>query len=83
MEDVKKLNEIYDSISKAFDRNRKDLLTQNNEPKYRIALAFTYNRTLPNVKETVKKHWNILQINNKLEDLFSEPLVMCFCRSNI
>ena len=46
MEDVKKLNEIYDSISKAFDRNRKDLLTQNNEPKYRIALAFTYNRTL-------------------------------------
>ena len=83
MEDVKKLNEIYDSISKAFDRNRKDLLTQNNEPKYRIALAFTYNRTLPNVKETVKKHWNILQINNKFEDLFSEPLVMCFYRSNI
>ena len=73
--------EIYDSISKAFHRNRKDLLTQNNEPKYRIPLAFTYNSTLPNVKETVKKHWNISQINNKLEDLFSEPLVMCVCRS--
>ena len=62
---------------------KQERLTQNNQPKYRIALTFTYNRTLPNVKETVKKHWNILQINNKFEDLFSEPLVMCFYRSNI
>ena len=73
--------EIYDNISKAFDRSRKDLLTQNNEPKYKIPLAFTYNRTLPNVKERIKKHLNILQINNKFEGSLSEPLVMCFCRN--
>ena len=51
--------EIYDSISKTFDRNREDLLTQNNEPSYRITLTSTYNRTLPNVKESARKHWNI------------------------
>ena len=51
--------EIYDSISKTFDRNREDLLTQNNEPNYRITLTSTYNRTLPNVKESARKHWNI------------------------
>ena len=28
--------QIYDSTSKTFDRNREDLLTQNNEPKRRI-----------------------------------------------
>ena len=39
--------EIYDSISKTFDRNREDILTQNNKPKYRIPLTLTYNRTLP------------------------------------
>ena len=34
-----KKTEIYDSISKKFDKNREDTLTQNNEPKYRIPLT--------------------------------------------
>ena len=73
--------EIYDSISKTFDRNGEDLLTQNKEPKYRIPLTLTYNRTLPNVKVTGKKHWNILQINNEFKDVFAEPPIMCFRRN--
>ena len=73
--------EIYDSISKKFERNREDLLTQNNEPKYGIPLTFTYNRTLPNVKEAVRKHWNILQINNEFKNVFPEPPIMCFRRN--
>ena len=48
--------EIYDSISKIFDRNREDLLTQKNERKYRIPLILTYNRTLTNVKETAREY---------------------------
>ena len=36
--------EIYNSITKTFDRNRKDI---NNEPKYRIPLTLTYNGTSP------------------------------------
>ena len=37
-----------------------DILTQNNESKYRISLTLTYSRTLSSVKEPVKKRWNIL-----------------------
>ena len=48
--------EIYDSISKTSGGNKEDLLTQNNEPKYRIPLTLTYNRILANVKEAVRKH---------------------------
>ena len=74
--------EIYHSISKTFDdRNREDLLTQNNEPKYRIPLTLSYNCTLPNMKEAVKKHWTILQINNEFKNVFPEPPIMCFHRN--
>ena len=38
---------MYDSISKKFGRNREYLLTQNNEPKYRIPLTLIDNRTFP------------------------------------
>ena len=71
-----KKTEIYDSVSKTFDRNRDNLLTQNNEPKYSAPLTLTYNHTLPNVKEAVKKHWNILSIK-----VFLEPPIMCFRRN--
>ena len=74
-------DDICDKISKIFDRNREDILTQNNEPKYRILLTFTYSRTLPNVNEAVKKQWNILKINNTFKDLFPEPPIMCFHRN--
>lgn len=43
-----------------------------------------YNRTLPNLKEAVKKHWNILQINNVNNEfihVFSELQIICFCRN--
>ena len=73
--------EIYDSISKTFDKNREDPPTQNNKPKYRAPLTLTYNRTLPNVKEAVRKHWNILQINNEFKNVFPEPAIMCFLRN--
>ena len=53
--------EIYNSISKIFDRNRENLLTPNNEPKQGIPLTLTLNRTLPNTKDVVRKRWNILQ----------------------
>ena len=73
--------DIYDSISKRFGRNREELLTQNNKPKYKITLTLTYNRTLPNVKEAVTKHWNTLQIINKFKNVFPQPPLMCFHRN--
>ena len=66
--------EIYDNISKTFDRNREDLLTQNNESKYRIPL-------IPNVKETLRNQQTILQINNEFKNVFPEPTIMCFLRN--
>ena len=71
-----KKTEIYDSVSKTFDRNTDNLVTQNNKPKYSAPLTLTCNHTLPNVKEAVKKHWNILSIN-----VFLEPPIMCFRRN--
>ena len=38
----------------------------------------TDNRTLPNVEKAVKKHWNILQIDNEFKDVFPDPTIMCF-----
>ena len=76
-----KTAEIYGSMSETFDKNREDLLTQNNEPKHRIPLTLTYNHTLPNLKEPVKKHWNILPISNEFENVFLEPPIMCFRRN--
>ena len=64
-----KNTEVYDSISKTFDENREDPLIQNDDPKYRIPVTLTYNRTSPNLKEAVKKHWNLLQIKNKVKDV--------------
>ena len=40
------MTKINDSVSKKSDRNKEDLLTQNNEPKCRVPLTLTYNRTL-------------------------------------
>ena len=37
--------------------------------------------TLPNVKEAVRKDWNILQISNELKNVFPEPPIMCFRRN--
>ena len=68
-----KETEIYDSISRAFDRNRENLLSKNDEPNYRISLPVTSNRTLQNLKVAVKNYWNILQINNVFKDVFTEP----------
>ena len=66
--------EIYDDISKTFDRNREDLPTQNNEPKYRTSL-------IPNVKEVVRNQQTILQVNNEFKNVFPEPTIMCFLRN--
>ena len=72
--------EICSSISKTSSKNRKDLLKQNKIPSSRILLLI-YNDTLPNVKEGVKKNWNVLKMNNELRDIFAEPPLMCFSKN--
>ena len=61
--------------------DRKDLLTPKvTTKKRRLPLIVTYNQTLPNINEIIKKHWNILKINPILEKVFSEKPVVAFRR---
>ena len=59
-------------ISKHLERisllNRIDLITENKTPQKsnRTPLLVKYNRFLPNITKTIRKNWNILQVNRKL-----------------
>ena len=78
--DIFRTNLSIEDIKRQYikkQEDREDLLTQNNEPKYRIPLTLTYNRTLPNVKEVVKKHWTTLQINNEFLKTYFQNHQLC------
>ena len=67
-------NEIQQQISKAFTNERAYLLNQKNKATLnRIPLILTYNRTLPDIKRAVNKHWNILKRNRDFEQVFTKP----------
>lgn len=75
--------EIHDNILKTLGRNSEDLLTPNKGPRYRIPLTLTYNHTLPNVKEAVRKHWNIFRINNEFKTYFQNKQSRAFVETKI
>ena len=74
--------EIQNDIIKAKRVNRTDLLNKSNETKStRIPFILTYNRTLPNVKRAVNKHWSLLHVNSELKEVFKDPPMICFRRN--
>ena len=50
---------------------------QNN----RMTFITTYNRTNPNIKEVLQKHWHLLQLDTKLANIFSEQPMIAFKRN--
>ena len=57
---------------------RDALLTSKSKEKdqKRIPFITTYNKTLPNLKHILNKHWHSLQINSNLRTVFEqEPLI--------
>ena len=57
---------------------------QNNEKsnsKKNIPILSTYNRTLPNMSEVVKKNWHILHINPELRNVFVDKPTISFKRN--
>ena len=57
---------------------RDALLTPKSKEKdqKRIPFITTYNKTLPNLKQIINKHWHLLQINSNLRTAFEqEPLI--------
>ena len=65
-------------ISKHLERisllNRIDLITENETPQKsnRTPLLVKYNRFLPNITKTIRKNWNILQVNRNFKRNFQK-----------
>ena len=57
--------------TQTFGRN--ELLKEKEKKKpNRIPLILTYKRTLLNVKKVIVNNWNLLQINEKIQDIFQQ-----------
>ena len=68
---------MNDETDKLNNTDRKDLFSNKEENiKDRIPCLITCNRKLPMVRKIINKHWNILQINSRLEEMFqNDPFV--------
>ena len=64
---------IQEAFGKSTTFQRENLL-KNRKKKgpNRLPLVVTYNRTLPNLGAIINKHWNILQIDPKMKEKFSD-----------
>ena len=74
--------EVTTQINQAKARNRDELLQNNpKEPSSRIPCVLTYSPHLPNIKAAIDKHWNILKINEKMQEIFQEKPMMAYRRN--
>ena len=62
---------------------RDALLTPKSKKKdqKRIPFITTYNKTLPNVKQIINKHWYLLQINSNLRTAFEQERLIAYRRN--
>ena len=62
---------------------RKELLQNNekNKSKKNIPLVLTYNKTLPNISEVVRKNCHILHINPEFRNVFANKPTIAFKRN--
>ena len=62
---------------------RDALLTPKSKEKdkKRIPFITTYNKTLPNVKQIIKKHLHLLQTNSNLRTAFEQEPLIAYRRS--
>ena len=44
----------------------------------RIPFVIKYNKTLPNVKQIINKHWHLLQINSNLRNAFKQESLIAY-----
>ena len=47
----------------------------------RVPYVLTYSHQLPNIKEAINKHWDILKINPQLETIFTDKPILAFRRN--
>ena len=73
---------MKDKIDKVDNIDRKELLRKKEKNiKDRIPCLITYNRKLPTMRKIINKHWNVLQINPKLQETFHNNAFVAFKRN--
>jgi len=73
-----KEEEIKIAVEKANSIPRDHLLTYKTKNKSsNIPLVLTYNKTLPSINKSIRKHWEILSIDEKQAEIFknTKPIV--------
>ena len=73
---------VLSQINKAKIIPRNELLTENiKKPSKRIPLSIKYNRTMPALSKIINKHWDLLQIDNEINDIFTERPIFAYKRN--
>ena len=72
---------IQEAFCKSTTFQRENLLKNKKKKRSnRIPFVVTYNRTLPNLGAIINKHWNILQIDPKMKEKFSDRPILAYRR---
>ena len=70
---------VNKEIQKATKQDRTGLLNkEKTEIGNHLTLCVTYNKTLPNIKTILGKHWHILNVNPELKKVFENKPLFAF-----
>ena len=77
-----KIEEIEEQLKRVSSLKREDLLTyKEKERMTKIPFITTYHPQLPNIRNNIHKHWNILKINKQLGKIFDEKPIIAYRRN--
>ena len=71
------------SISTVEKLDRNEMLKEKvrEKPKEKcLSLTLTYNRFCLNIRKVIRKHWNLLEINESLKEIFNCQRITAFRR---
>ena len=70
---------VNEEIQKATNQDRTGLLNkEKTETGNHLTLCVTYNKTLPNIKTIIEKHWHILNVNPELRKVLENKPLLAF-----
>ena len=70
---------INEEIQKATNQDRTGFLNkEKTETGNHLTLCVTYNKTLPNIKTILEKHWHMLNVNPELKKVFENKPLLTF-----
>ena len=71
--------EINQQLDRANNVERDSLFeSKTKTPNNRVMLITKYNRTNPDLKKILDKHWHLLQLDDKLGEVFKEPPMIAY-----